>query len=213
MNTKRMLRSLSLVTVLSLLLLGPATTSASANGADHVRWDIISVDFAAGTVSEGGIASALAEDGSMITLTGNGTFVAPAGGTGRSRAAKGGGTWETFDSVGMSTGSGTYEVTGLVLWEQAPGTPPLPIDLIGDIAEASAGLAVLTIEYSDGERGVLVVSCHLVGTPDSVFEGVNASKGFVHYYDNVTPVNGVDANRTLFHVSAKGGNNDEDDDD
>ena len=210
MNTKRMLRSLSLVTVLALLLLGSAPTGASAGGADHVRWDIVSNDFSTvpPTASPGGVASALAEDGSMITLTGSGTFVAPAGGAGRSGAAKGGGTWETFDAAGMSTGSGTYEVTGLVLWEQGPGTPPLPIDLIGDIAEASAGLAVLTIEYSDGERGILVVSCHLVGTPDSVFEGVNASKGFVHYYDNVTPLPGVDANRTLFHVSAKGGNDD-----
>jgi hypothetical protein len=209
MNTKRKLRSLSLIVVLTLFLLGSATTGASADDNDNrvrVRWDIISVDFAAGTVSEGGIASALAEDGSMITLTGSGTFVVPAGHADRFSPverfgpAKGGGTWETFDAAGMSTGSGTYEVTGLVLWEQGPGTPPLPIDLIGDIAEASAGLAVLTIEYSDGERGILVVSCHLVGTPDSVFEGVNASKGIVHYYDNVTPVPGVDANRTLFHV-------------
>ena len=206
MNTKRMLRSLSLVAVLTLVLLGSAPTSASANGADHVRWDIFSIDFAAGTASPDGVASALAEDGSMITLTGSGTFVAPAGGTGRSGAAKGGGIWETFDAAGVSTGSGTYEVTGLVMWVQAPGTFPLPTDLIGDIAETSAGLAVLSIEYSDGERGILVVSCHLVGTPDSVFEGVNASKSFVHYYDNVTPVAGVDANRTLFHVSAKGGN-------
>jgi hypothetical protein len=200
MNTKRILRSLSLVAVLALLLLGSAPTGASANSADHVRWDIFSLDFAAGTASPGGVASALAEDGSMITITGSGTFVAPAGGAGRSSAAKGGGTWETFDAAGVSTGSGTYEVTGLVLWEQAPGTFPLPTDLIGDITETSAGLAVLTIKYSDGERGILVVSCHLVGTPDSVFEGVNASKGFVHYYDNVTPLPGVDANRTLFHV-------------
>jgi hypothetical protein len=200
MNTKRMLRSLSLVTVLALFLLGSAPTGASANGAAHVRWDIFSLDFAAGTASPGGVASALAEDGSMITITGSGTFVAPVGGTGRSGATKGGGTWETFDAAGVSTGSGTYEVTGLVLWEQAPGTFPLPTDLIGDITETSAGLAVLTIEYSDGERGILVVSCHLVGTPDSVFEGINASKGFVHYYDNVTPLPGVDANRTLFHV-------------
>jgi len=200
MNTKRMLRSLSLVAVLALLLLGSATTGASANSAAHVRWDIFSLNFSAGTASPGGVATALAEDGSKITFTeSSGTFVAPAGGAGRSSAATGGGTWETQDKFGNVTGSGTYEVTGLVRWEQAPGTFPI-IDLIGDIAEASAGLAVLSIEYSDGERGILVVSCHLVGTPDSVFEGVNASKGFVHYYDNVTPAPGVDANRTLFHV-------------
>jgi hypothetical protein len=174
-----------------------------ADSADHVRWDIVSNDFSTvpPTASPGGVASALAEDGSKITLMGSGTFVAPAGGTGRSGAAKGGGTWTTYAPDGTTvTGSGMYEVTGLVRWEQAPGTFPL-IDLVGDPAEASAGLAVLTIEYSDGERGILVVSCHLMGTPDSVFEGVNASKGFVHYYDNVTPVPGVDANRTLFHVT------------
>jgi hypothetical protein len=202
MNTKRMLRSLSWIAAIALVLLGSVTTGASANSADHVRWDIFSLNFSTGTASPGGVASALAEDGSKITFTeSSGTFVAPAGGTGRSSAATGGGNWTTYAPDGTTvTGSGIYEVTGLVLWEQAPGTFPLPTDLIGDIAETSAGLAVLTVEYSDGERGILVVSCHLGGTPNSVFEGVNASKGFVHYYDNVAPLPGVDANRTLFHV-------------
>jgi len=184
--------------VITLILFAFVTTFASADSATHGRWDIISLQPP--NVLAGGVASALADDGSMITLTGNGTFVAPAGGSGRSGAATGGGTWETQDKDGNVTGSGTYEVTGLVRWDQAPGTSPPVGDLIGDPAERSAGLVVLSIEYSDGSRGILVVSCHLVGTPDSVFEGVNASKGFVHYYDNVAPVAGVDANRTLFHV-------------
>jgi len=184
--------------VITLILFAFVTTFASADSATHGRWDIISLQPP--NVLAGGVASALADDGSMITLTGNGTFVAPAGGSGRSGAATGGGTWETQDKDGNVTGSGTYEVTGLVRWDQAPGTSPPVGDLIGDPAERSARLVVLSIEYSDGSRGILVVSCHLVGTPDSVFEGVNASKGFVHYYDNVTPVPGVDANRTLFHV-------------
>ena len=38
------------------------------------RWDIISVDFATGTLSAGGVASADANDGSKITLTGSGSF-------------------------------------------------------------------------------------------------------------------------------------------
>jgi len=33
-----------------------------------------------------------------------------------------------------------------------------------------------------------------------VFEGVTASKGFVSYWNRQAPVDGVDANRTLFHV-------------
>jgi hypothetical protein len=173
------------------------SSSVAFGQADHVRWDIISLQPP--NILPNGVASALAEDGSKITLTGNGTFVAPGGGRGGSSAATGGGTWETRDNADNVTGSGTYEVTGLVLWKQAPGTNAA-IDLIGNPAERSAGLAVLTVEYDDGGRGILVVSCHLAGTPNSVFEGVNASKGFVHYYDNVAPVAGVDANRTLFHV-------------
>jgi hypothetical protein len=84
----------------------------------------------------------------------------------------------------------------------------LPVsDLIGNSADARAGLAVLRIKYSDGSLGVLVISCHLFpgpsgipGSPPSVFEGITVSKGFVDFFDRVPPVGGVDANRTLFHV-------------
>lgn len=186
------------VGLLSILATVPITFGQAA----HVRWDIVSVNFAVvpNTVSAGGEASALANEGSQITLTGSGTFVAPAGGAGTSSAVTGGGEWETFDPGGASTGSGTYVVTGLVRWEQAPGAGPPSTDLIGDPSERSAGLAVLRIAYSDGSRGVLVVSCHLVGTPDTVFEGITASKGFVDYWNRLAPVAGVDENRTLFHV-------------
>src|SRR6266705_6488290 len=47
--------------------------SASASN-HHMRWDIIDVNFATGTLSAGGVASARANDGSNITLTGSGTF-------------------------------------------------------------------------------------------------------------------------------------------
>ncbi len=83
----------------------------------------------------------------------------------------------------------------------APGTPGALVDLIGDKADARAGLAVLRISYSDGSEGVLVVSCKLpVGTPDSVLEGITASKGFTDFWNRVAPVDGVNANRTVFHV-------------
>ena len=38
------------------------------------------------------------------------------------------------------------------------------------------------------------------GSPDSVFEGITASKGFVDYWNRAAPVPMVDDNRTLFHV-------------
>jgi hypothetical protein len=160
------------------------------------RWDIVSVDFAASpvTVSAGGVAAALANDGSIIKLTGSGTFTAfdPTDVTG-------GGTWETSGPVG--TARGTYAVTELVQFEEAPGTPnPANIDNIGDPADAHAGLVVLRIAYSDGSRGILVVSCGLTGTPNTVFEGVTASKDFVDFWQRVPAVPGIATNRTLFHV-------------
>ncbi len=43
------------------------------------RWDIISVDFATGTLSAGGVASADANDGPKVTFTGSCTFRAVGG--------------------------------------------------------------------------------------------------------------------------------------
>ena len=72
-------------------------------GAEVLDWDIISLDFSGAPAeliaNPGGVASArsgdVADAGGMITMTGSGTFVVPGGG--RSDAATGGGTWETFD--------------------------------------------------------------------------------------------------------------------
>ena len=194
---------LSVLGVIALAILhsGPV---ASAQ-ATHARWDIISLDTSTvpPTVNPGGMASATANDGSMITLTGMGTFVAPASGPGSNSSATGGGMWETFAPDSTSTGSGTYWVNGLVRWDLAPGGFPPgggPGDNIGNPNERSAGLVVLRIQYSDGASGVLVVSCRLPGSPASMPEGISATKGFVDYFDIAAPVPGVDANRTLFHV-------------
>src|SRR6266568_7182130 len=109
-----------LAVLLVLMLLGSAlfVTRTSAAGQKY-RWDIISVDFAAGTLSAGGIASAIAIDGSKITLTGEGTFNSPS--DFGNRNVTGGGTWKTFDPSGTPTGSGTYQVTGFVSFTVAPG--------------------------------------------------------------------------------------------
>jgi len=191
----------SLAVLLSMTVPLPVVQGA----AEHVRWDIISINFVPPfTVSAGGIASTKANDGSTITLTGSGTFVAPAGGDGSSSAVTGGGTWAVFASgATIASATGNYVVTGLVSWEPAPfppGGPPPRTDLIDPTAERSTGLAVLRIAYSDGEPGILIVSCTGVTAPPNMFEGVTASKGFVDYKSPVAPVGGVDANRTLFHI-------------
>src|SRR5216683_636132 len=95
-------------------------------------------------------------------------------------------------AAGASSASGTYQVTALVRFDVAPGTGASPT--------VRAGLAVLRIAYSDGSRGILVVSCHLTGTPSVVFEGITASRGFTDFWNRLPPVPGVDGNRTVFHV-------------
>ena len=197
MKRKRIGFRVAMSALIALAISGLAIGVVGGADNNRMRWDIVSLDFVAGTVDEGGVASALAADGSMITMTGSGTFRANPG---NSQAVSGGGTWSTFDAAGISTGTGSYSVTGFVQWHLAPGVAPPLENLFGDPADARAGLLFLTIAYSDGSAGVLVISCHLVGTPDSVFEGITASKGFVDYYNAVLPTPGVDANRTLFMV-------------
>jgi len=198
------MKSVKTIIGLSIIVLMAAASPFAFAQAAHVRWDIVSVNFSPPfTTKAGGVASATAKDGSYITMTGSGTFVAPAGGSGTSSATTGGGTWTTFDSGGVMTGTGTYEVAGLVRWNPAPfppGGPPPRIDLIDPSAMRSTGLAVLRITYSDGEHGILVVSCTGVTAPAFMFEGITATKKFTDYKSPVPPVLGVDGNRTLFHV-------------
>jgi hypothetical protein len=162
--------------------------------------DIVSVQPEGSSliVKEGGHASARANDGSKITLTGSGTF-------GRSFSVRGGGNWTLGDAKGVEQAKGSYRVTELLSWSPAPGSAPAAIvDRIGDKEDAGAGLAVLAIRYSDGERGTLVVSCMLEGTSHSVFEGVTATKGFTAFWEREAPSDEpfVDANRTVFHAKS-----------
>jgi len=184
------------VPLLAITALLPLT--ATAGGAQHVRWDIISLVGGAppGPLNPGGHASAMAPDGDMITLTGSGTFVAPGGPNGGSDAVTGGGTWQT------NTASGTYVVKELVSWVKANAQSSTPtfVDKIGSLSQRTNGTAVLRIEFSDGASGVLTVGCHGPGAPPGIIEGIATTKGFKTYFMTEDPVGGVDANRTLFHV-------------
>src|SRR5712691_10792209 len=174
---------LAAIGVAVLMLSAYVGTPAAHSNDTKVRWDIVSIDFSTNTASAGGPASALANDGSKITVTGSGTF-AP----GEEDEVTGGGNWTARDASNNTTGSGTYKVTGLVRFDLAPGTfPSGNTDEIGNPLDVRAGLLVVAISYSEGSKGVVTVSCHLVGTPDSVFEGVTASKGFVDYWNPQPP--------------------------
>src|SRR5262249_21410860 len=140
--------------------------------------------------------SARANNGSKITLTGSGTFELEKPGK-----VTGGGTFEIRDSTGALRGKGNYEVTRLVRFEVAPGTSPDGnVDRICPPETVRAGLAVFEIHYDADTGGPLVVSCHLMGPPDAVFEGITATKDFVGFWNREAPANGVNANRTAFHI-------------
>jgi hypothetical protein len=193
--------------VVTTLLL-PLLLAQTAYGDTRYRWDIVNrvVSNGVATVSAGGQAAALANDGSMITVTGSGTF------TIGDEEVSGGGTWKTTAADHTTvTGMGNYEVVGLVRFEVAPGVQTTgTIDTIGDgtLTDNRAGLAFLRVRYDDGSRGILVVSCdlpgngpnHIGGAPESMFEGITASKGFVDYWNRVPPAATVNANRTLVHI-------------
>ena len=187
-----------MVALAATVVLVAALPSSASDGARHVRWDIISLVGGAppGPINPGGSASANAPDGDTITLTGSGTFVAPAGRNRGSGAVSGGGTWQT------STASGTYSVEELVsfVFANLQSSAPTFIDNIGNLDRRANGTAVLRIEYSDGETGVLTVGCHGPGAPPGIFEGIAVTRGYKTYYDVQAPVGGVDANRTIFHV-------------
>src|SRR5437773_2572524 len=103
----------------------------SASGevrAQTVQWDIISIpSFSPLTIMPGGAASALAADGSQISVTGSGTFVVE-----KPTTVTGGGVWLTRDPIGNVTRFGTYQVTEVLTFSEAGGTvPPGSIDKIG----------------------------------------------------------------------------------
>jgi hypothetical protein len=180
--------------------------SAAPRGAQHVKWDIVSVSPIPiappppVTFNPGGVATAQTPEGVTITLTGSGTFVAPAGNNGGSNAVTGGGTWSISGG-----GSGTYKVKELVAWEFATPQSLLiggfPVtDNTGDTPERANGVAVLRIEFSDGQSGVLTVSCHGPGAPAGIFEGIATTKGYSTYYLVPPPPGDVNTGRTLFLV-------------
>ncbi len=183
----------------------PGKGHGKAGANTLMRWDIISLNFATLTLSSGGHASAFATHSGdaahtgKITVTGQGTFRSNPG---KPQAVSGGGTWQTFDAAGAPNGSGTYKVTGFVSFVLAPGfLPPALTDTIGKAANAHSGLAVLKVAYSDGSKGTLTISCDLPGgSPDTMFEGITASKGYIDYWERDPAVGGVDANRTEFHA-------------
>jgi len=145
MKTKWTLLGASIIA----LMLGQTSAQASdANGNhDTYMWVV-----GATTPSD----TAIAPDGSTITMKGHGTLTA-----GPDSAANGGGTYSL-----SSGGSGTWTVTGVLGFvSYGPAAPPLPSVLFG-------GETKLNIDLSNGATGVLTIFCVLGSPPPSKEEGI-----------------------------------------
>jgi hypothetical protein len=195
MRTNRRCFRISLILLVLPLIFALAANGDGDRKETTYRWDIVNIpDSNPPTVFEGGFASALANDGSRITVTGHGTFEPR-----EPDEVTGGGAWTTYAPDGTTvTGNGTYRVQQLVRFDLAPGVLTGAVDNIpgakGDLTDTRAGLMFVRIAYSDGSEGILVFSCGLDGSPASIFEGVTASKGYTDYW------NSLQGNITLFHI-------------
>src|SRR5690242_13061911 len=148
-----------------------------------LRWDLISLQFRAPSapniISPGGFDSAVANDSAgmprlRIKLTGSGTFTQwdPTDVTG-------GGDYVITTPQGAVVDSGSYTVTQLISW--VFDSPQLPVNvnnITGGAAEDFRnGLAVFRIAFSDGSKGVLIVSCAGPGASEEPYEGISVIKG------------------------------------
>jgi hypothetical protein len=191
--TRRKILKTAAVLGAAVAVSSPGVASADDDGGRRYRWDI-HVALGCGDQSNAK-AHAKARDGSRVSMTGSGTF---RDAKKANSAVTGGGTWTiTPGTSGAGGGAGTYHVTDFFDFQLAAGGLPATVtDCIGRPQESRAGLVHLKIRYSDGDEGVLVVSCRLPGTPEGarMMEGIVASKGPVEFW------NMEDPNSTIFHV-------------
>jgi hypothetical protein len=139
---------------LLLGLSGPAAASTANGNHDSYGW-VVGVGGSTGT------ETAIAPDGSTITMSGQGALNAGPGNT-----ASGGGTYS------LSTGgSGTWTVTGVqgfVSYGEA-----IPQGLPG----AFGGSTKLNISLDNGTSGVLTITCLLGSPPAGKVEGITVVLG------------------------------------
>jgi hypothetical protein len=118
--------------------------------------------------------TAIAPDGSTIAMSGSGTLKAGPGHT-----ATGGGSYSL-----SSGGSGTWTVTGVqgfVSYGEA-----IPQGIPG----AFGGETKLKVSLSDGDSGVLTITCLLGSPPRSKVEGISVILGSGGQYPKALPNSG-----------------------
>ena len=133
-------------------------TALAANASDNHAVYV----WVVGAVPAGSSDTAMAPDGSTITLSGSGMLQAGPGGS-----ASGGGSYSL-----SSGGSGTWTVTGMLGFVSygSGSAQGLPSNFFG-------GEAKLRVHLSNGADGVLTITCELGSPPGGHMEGVTLVLG------------------------------------
>ncbi len=153
------MRKFLLATGISLgLVVATSGSGLAANAGDNHAPYV----WVAGAVPAGSSDTAMAPDGSTVTLMGSGMLQAGPGGS-----ASGGGTYSM-----SSGGSGTWTVTGMLGYVsyRSGAAQGLPADFFG-------GETKLRVHLSNGAGGVLTITCELGSPPAGHMEGVTLILG------------------------------------
>jgi hypothetical protein len=148
---------LASVVAFGVVVVSPGTALAANAGENHASYE-----WVVGAVPAGSSDTAIAPDGSTVTLMGSGMLQA-----GPDKSANGGGTFSM-----SSGGSGTWTVDGILGFVSygSGAAQGLPANLFG-------GQAKLHVRLSNGAGGVLTVTCVLGSPPDGHMEGVTLILG------------------------------------
>ena len=153
------MRRLLLALAVAFGLMGASTGVVAAANADENHAAYV---WVVGAVPVGSSDTAMAPDGSTVTLKGSGMLQAGPGGS-----ASGGGTFTM-----SSGGSGTWTVTGVLGFVSygSGSAQGLPANLFG-------GETKLRMHLSNGADGVLTITCALGSPPAGHMEGVTLILG------------------------------------
>jgi len=153
------MRKLLLATAIGFgLIVAMSGSGLAANATDNHAAYV----WVVGAVPLGSSDTAMAPDGSTVTLMGSGMLQAGPGGS-----ASGGGTYSM-----SSGGSGTWTVTGMLGFVSygSGAAQGLPADFFG-------GETKLRVHLSNGADGVLTITCALGSPPAGHMEGVTLILG------------------------------------
>ncbi len=153
------MRKLLLATAIGFgLIVAMSGSGLAANATDNHAAYV----WVVGAVPLGSSDTAMAPDGSTVTLMGSGMLQAGPGGS-----ASGGGTYSM-----SSGGSGTWTATGVLGFVSygSGAAQGLPANFFG-------GEAKLSVHLSNGADGVLTITCALGSPPAGHMEGVTLILG------------------------------------